>query len=99
VRLYHVSNEAAKILEAGFQDGAGFYRSGKMHRGVWLFDRPVENDEQGAAGPRTIVVDIPDDLALRHEWLEKSSDYRKFLVPASIVNRYLDAARVESPEE
>lgn len=92
MRLYHVSDQAGLILEQGFEDGAGFYRSGKMYRGVWLFDRPVEDDEERAGDPRTVVVDIPDDLALRHEWLEEKGEYRRFLLPARIINRYLQKA-------
>lgn len=89
MRLYHVSDEAKSILEQGFADGAGFYRSGKMHRGVWFFDRPVEKGEESTGDPRTVVVDIPDDLALRHEWLEENLGHRRFLLPARIANRYL----------
>jgi hypothetical protein len=89
VRLYHVSDDTRTILERGFQDGPGFYRDGKMHRGVWLFDRPIEAGEDRPADSRTVVVDVPDDLALRHEWLDEPREYRQFLIPASVVNRYL----------
>jgi hypothetical protein len=87
MRLYHVSDQVETILEHGFVDGDSFYHSGKLHRGVWLFDRPAEG--YPAADSRTVVVDIPDDLAVRHEWLEEDRDYRQFLIPADLVNRYL----------
>ena len=89
MRLYSVSDQAEMILEGGFQDGAGFYRGGRLHRGVWLFDRPVEAGKEISDHSRTVVVDIPDDVALRHEWLEEKTGYRQFLLPAAIVNRYL----------
>jgi hypothetical protein len=89
VRLYHVSDQAETILEWGFQDGSSFLRAGRMHRGVWLFDRPVEAGEEISDDVRTIVVDIPEDVALRHEWLEEATEYRRFLIPASVLNRYL----------
>ena len=87
--LYHVSDDAQAILDHGFEDGEGFYHEGILHRGVWLFDRPVEGEDEQVRGPNTIVVDIPDDLAARHEWLQEGSTHRKFLIPARIVNGYL----------
>jgi hypothetical protein len=89
MRLYHVSDEAEAILERGFEDGPGFLHDGRMHRGVWLHERAEGAEESRAEDHRTVVVDIPDDLALRHEWLEASGTHRRFLVPAAIVNRYL----------
>jgi hypothetical protein len=49
----------------------------------------VEDGEEISDDSRTVVVDIPDDVALRHEWLEEKTGYRRFLFPAAIVNRYL----------
>jgi hypothetical protein len=89
VRLYHVSDHAETILEKGFVDGDSFYHLGKLHRGVWLFDVHPKEVEDSAADKSTVVVDIPEDLALRHEWLEEDRDYRRFLIPAELVNRYL----------
>ena len=43
--------------------------------------------EAAGVDSRTVVVDIPDDLALRHEWLEEDRDHRRFLIPAGLVNR------------
>ena len=42
MHLYHASEHAEAILEQGFVDGDGFYHSGRLHRGVWLFDRSAE---------------------------------------------------------
>jgi hypothetical protein len=42
MQLYHFSDHAEAILGQGFVDGDGFYHSGRLHRGVWLFDRPEE---------------------------------------------------------
>ena len=88
--LYHVSDDAQAILDHGFEDGEGFYHEGILHRGVWLFDRPVEGEDEQVRGPNTIVVDIPDDLAARHEWLQEGSTHRKFLIPAEIVSDYME---------
>jgi hypothetical protein len=90
MHLYHASEHAEAILEQGFVDGDGFYHSGRLYRGVWLFDRPAEGGKDStAADSSTVVVDIPDDLALRHEWLEEDRGYRQFLIPAELLNRYL----------
>jgi hypothetical protein len=90
MRLYHVSDHAETILASGFSDGSGFFRSGKLHRGVWLYDRPIEEGIERAANARTVVVDVPDDVALRHEWLDEPRPYRQFLIPARVANRYLE---------
>jgi hypothetical protein len=87
--LYHVGDDAQAVLDRGFQDGESFYHEGILHRGVWLFDGPVEKEESQEADSRTIVVDIPDEVAARHEWVQEGSSYRTFLIPAEIVNRYL----------
>jgi hypothetical protein len=88
--LYYVGDDAQTVLERGFLDGEGFYHEGILHRGVWLFDRPLEREQEQVAGSRTIVVDIPDHVAARHEWLQEGSSYRKFLIPAEIANGYLE---------
>jgi hypothetical protein len=87
--LYHVGDDAPAVLERGFQDGESFYRGGVLHRGVWLFDRPMEHDQEQEVDLRTVAVDIPDDVAARHEWLQEGSSYRTFLIPAEIANGYL----------
>jgi hypothetical protein len=40
-------------------DGDSFYHSGRLHRGVWLFDRPAGGGEDNTADSRTVVVGIP----------------------------------------
>jgi hypothetical protein len=89
MRLYHVSDQADLILERGFEDAPAFLHDGRIHRGVWLFDRPTSAGESPPADELTVVVELPDDLALRHEWLEEGQAGRRFLVPAAILNRYL----------
>src|ERR671916_1840771 len=89
MRLFHVSDHAELILEEGFEDGRGFYREGKLHRGVWLFDKPTEEGPDQPGMARTVVLDVPDEVALRYEWLEEGSHQRRFLIPARILNRFL----------
>ena len=89
MRLYHVSDHAEIILKEGFQDDPGFYRGSKLHRGVWLFAEPPAEGPQESATLRTVVVQIPDEVAARYEWLEEQVPQRRFLIPARVVNRYL----------
>ena len=63
--LYHVtsSENAAAIKRDGFRDTGGSYMTesehrGVEHRGVWLFDRPLDANE-GAWGDMAIAVDLP----------------------------------------
>lgn len=58
-----------------------------------MFDRPIENGQPSLSSERTIVVDVPEDVALRHEWLEEPGIYRRFLIPARIINPYLGERR------
>ena len=90
MRLYHVSDHAELILRDGFRDGPGFHWEGKLHRGVWMFGEPTEeNQDAPPIDPRTVVVVVPDEIAARYEWVEEGSPQRKFLIPARILNRYL----------
>ncbi len=90
MRLYHVSDHAELILDEGFQDGPGFYRGGKLHRGVWMFGEPTEETLDGPpTSARTVVVVVPDEVAARYEWVEEESEQRKFLIPARVLNAYL----------
>ena len=89
MRLYHFCEDPQAILDHGFEEGPGFYHEGKLHRGVWLFEFPKRGARQYEADSKTIVVEIPDELAARHEWLAEGSDHRKFLIPADLLNRRL----------
>ncbi len=90
MRLYHVSDQAEIILKEGFHDGPGFYREGKLHRGVWMFSKPTDDrPDAPALDPRTVVVVVPDEVVARYEWVEEGSPQRKFLIPATVLNRYL----------
>jgi len=94
--LYHItsSENAAAIKRDGFRDTGGSYMTesehrGVEHRGVWLFDRPLDANE-GAWGDTAIAVDLPlseADLD-QYEWKEEGKVYREWLIPAAIINKY-----------
>ena len=84
--LYHRTSAANAILAGGFRDGQGTYLTHETWRGVWLADRPLDANE-GASGDTVLFVDLPDEVAAKHEW-DQDIGYREFLVPAEIVNRF-----------
>lgn len=49
MRVYHRTDYAAAILGDGFRDATGTYLTGEEHSGVWVSDRPLDEDE-GADG-------------------------------------------------
>jgi len=87
MKLYHRTNAAEAILEHGFKDSSGFYMTDRLHSGVWLSDRPLD-DNEGADGDVLFCLAIPEDVVKGYEWIEEGKPYREFLVPAMIVNAY-----------
>jgi hypothetical protein len=87
--LYHVTTQehAAAILEGGFRDGTGTYMTDQTLTGVFLSDRPLDENE-GACGGVVLEVDLAADeneLADR-ELIEDGKGYREWIVPAALIN-------------
>jgi hypothetical protein len=87
MRLFHRTYYADTIIRDGFRDGEGFYLTTHRYRGVWLSNRPLDENE-GAEGDIVLQVKIPEDVVSEYEWIEEGKPYREFLVPAEIINRY-----------
>jgi hypothetical protein len=90
VIYYHsTSRKAARaILTAGFRDSTDRYVASKEHTGVWIADRPLDENER-ARSEVTLKVEIPDTVALdAWEWVEEGKTYRKWLVPAAVLNKH-----------
>jgi hypothetical protein len=86
--LYHrTSQEAASaILADGFQDVEGTYLTCNVHRGVWLADRPLDENE-GAFGNVVLKVEGIDERTIADcEWIEDGKPYREWLIPAAVLN-------------
>lgn len=77
---------AFKIMSEGFRDCAQFEWQ-EEHTGVWLSDCFVDETCE-FPGDTTLVIEIPEGELEPFEWIEKEMPYRKFLVPAAVVNRY-----------
>lgn len=86
--LYHRTPAADAILAEGFRDGFGLYLTAQLWSGVWLSDKPLDENE-GAKGDDLLALDIPEDAIAEFEWVQEPSfGYREWLVPAEVVNRY-----------
>jgi hypothetical protein len=89
--LYHRTNPqaAGSILKNGFKDGTGNYLTTDFHSGVWLSDRPLDENE-GAFGDVLLEVTFAAaEHELRgYEWVEEGWEkgYREFLIPAALLN-------------
>jgi transcriptional regulator with XRE-family HTH domain len=89
--LFHTTTETAQtaIISEGFRDGEGHYMTSRLHRGVWLSDRPL-NGCDGApeeAFLLLVLLSMSDAELRKYEWIEECKSYREFLVPASVINR------------
>lgn len=98
MRLYHatLADLASRILEEGFEDGP----QDSLHPGVppglvgtFFGDRHVEGQDSMGNEWTTLVVDVPDEVALHHELFRHSpgdeeASFREFLLPAEVANRY-----------
>lgn len=98
-KVYHrtTPEAATAILKDGFRDAEGNFLTRNVYRGVWLSDRPLDENE-GAWGDRLLEVVIEEEAVAQYEWIEEGKQYREWLVPAELVNR-LGSARLLSDEE
>jgi hypothetical protein len=87
VILYHRTPAGAAILAGGFRDGHGNYLTINEYSGVWLSNSPLDANE-GATGDDLLAVEIPEEAIAEYEWVQDFPDYREWLVPGEIVNRY-----------
>jgi hypothetical protein len=97
--LYHRTNRKAaeSILCDGFMDGEGTYLTDRVWRGVWLSDRPLDENE-GACGDvlLRIHVSVPArEIGNKYEWVEEGKGYREFLIPAEVLNAQVKKLSVE----
>src|ERR1035437_6378948 len=85
--LYHSATRenAGSILREGFRDHTDYYMTRKLYTGVWLSDRPLDENE-GASSEALLRLELDEASIVRFEWVEDGKGYREFLVPAAIVN-------------
>jgi hypothetical protein len=86
LRLYHLTtgDRAQKILTDGFADRDPEYGDDKeLPARVTLFSPRVTRNGYNEA---TVAIDIPEAVVLPYEWLTDTREFRRFLVPAAVVN-------------
>jgi hypothetical protein len=87
--LWHRTEAASAtvIMKIGFQDGCGSYGTTRESSGVFLSDRPLDENE-GACGDALLRVslDCAEDEIGDFEWVEEDKPYREWQIPASFVN-------------
>ena len=89
VRLFHATTRenARKILATGFADCSRELHKGRWYSGVWLAEVSLFELE-----PVILLVSMAEDLVRQYE-LPGDQGYRRWLVPAELINR--DASVVE----
>jgi hypothetical protein len=87
--LYHRTSaaDAIRIIEEGFGDASDAYMTTRKHVGVWLSDRPLDENE-GAIGDTLLQVDLllTEHAIAEYEWSEEGKPYREWLMPAELIN-------------
>lgn len=85
--VFHCTTKAAaeSILRVGFRDATGRYLTNREWSGVWVSDRPLDNNE-GASGDVCLQIDIAEDRLTAFEWIEEGKPFREWMVPAAVLN-------------
>jgi hypothetical protein len=91
VKVYHIvrSAEAPDIEVRGFREPSGRYLADSLENGICVADRPLLAEsgiEIGLAACFEILV--ADRVLVGRERVEAGKEYRQYLVPALLLNRY-----------
>ena len=82
---------AEVVLKEGFKDFPCEVTGEAQHlSGVKLLDNPDGWIPEAKDGNILLAIEIPEDDLIGHEvvTIENKSEFRKFLIPASVVNSY-----------
>ncbi len=84
LRLFHATTQenARRILATGFADCSEELHQGRRYSGVWLAEGPLYELE-----PVILLVSVPDELVRQYE-IPGDHRYRRWLIPAEIINRH-----------
>jgi hypothetical protein len=91
VKVYHIvrSDDAPEIDARGFREPSGRYLADSLENGIWVADRPLLAEsgiEIGLAA--CFEIQVADRVLAGRERLEEGAEFRRFLVPALLLNRY-----------
>jgi hypothetical protein len=72
-----------------FAKAAGTYMTARVHKGVWVSDRPlvllsgIDLDDMAC-----FEIEGALDVLVQFEWIEEGKAFREFLVPAATLNGF-----------
>lgn len=102
MRYYHHTDlaTAEEILENGFVDAECSLCSAHVFRGVWVTDREMLGMNEADKALLAVDVDDPNECARINifEWTEETEPYRKWFVPARLLNLVGSCSIVERIE-
>ncbi|PBB34349.1 hypothetical protein [Mesorhizobium sp. WSM3882] len=81
---------ALSILRDGFRDGEGYYMTDMRLRGVFLSDRPLDQNEGVISDADTILAvefGVPAILD-EYEVVEEGKPYREWCVPSDFIRQF-----------
>ena len=84
--LYHWTLNRTKLKAKGFPANKDRHSDGEL--GVWLTDEITGSPESIKSEMRMVTVDIPEEVIVEYEEINKDSGYRAFRIPAEVVNQY-----------
>jgi|GraSoi_2013_40cm_1033754.scaffolds.fasta_scaffold177596_1 hypothetical protein len=91
ITLYHRTAlaDARQIVADGFRDREGYYLKDRLRSGVWVSDRPLDENE-GGCGNALIRIELAKDEheIAAFEWIEEGKSFREWLMPASLINEF-----------
>ena len=90
MKLYHRTYAAEAILRDGFHDSKADFLTLEVNPGVWVTDRPLD-EQNGALGNVVLTVSgVPEAEIAQFEWVRSRHPppYRQFVIPADILNRF-----------
>lgn len=89
MKVYHVTSFAtAEAIDLnGFQNGSGNYLTPNECTGVWISDRPLDENEGITLAEACFELEIDEGELRAFERIEDGKRYREWLVPAELLNR------------
>ena len=87
MKLFHSTTAATAqaILASGFKDGTDNYLTMQLHSGVWVSDRPLDENEGASSSEALLMIEIDGRKIRRFEWVGDMG-YREWLIPAERLN-------------
>lgn len=96
--LYYCAStyEADGIVRNGFRDEGTHYGDDKeLPASVPLTDVPMERTYGGSI---CVIVEVPEDDAIPYECTRADEDFRRFNLPAAVVNQFPRKAQGRGPD-